>query len=195
MLISSAILTFMTVIRQNKQGTDGKTGESVVAKAFGLNGQSWLRHANPASVWTRYVILALLSAAIWSRVWIGWYCLVPIAILLVWTKINPLFFSKPENFNSWASKSVIGEMMFSNRKSVPVKTHHLPVVSALYTVQFAGVALLTWGLYFLQLWPVLLGLAFVYLGKTWFLDRMVWVFEEMSGDQHYKDMLTKNFPH
>ncbi|MFW5697755.1 MAG: DUF6653 family protein [Fimbriimonadaceae bacterium] len=32
----------------------------------------------------------------------------------------------------------------------------------------------------LQIWPTVLGTVVVYLGKMWFLDRMVWLYEEMS---------------
>jgi len=32
----------------------------------------WMRHANPASVWSRIVTpLPLLPLAVWSRVWLG----------------------------------------------------------------------------------------------------------------------------
>ena len=48
-----------------------QTSESRVAKAFGLEGDRWLRHANPASVWTRFAIMPVLAVAIWSYDWIG----------------------------------------------------------------------------------------------------------------------------
>ena len=32
----------------------------------------------------------------------------------------------------------------------------------------------------LDVWPTLLGCALVYLAKLWFLDRMVWLYEEMK---------------
>jgi hypothetical protein len=166
-----------------------QSNESVMANFFGLKGDSWLRHANPASVWSRYVILVFMCAAVWSRIWIGWFCLIPLAVLVVWAKINPLFFPKPRSINSWTSKCVIGEMMFSNRKNVTISGHHLPVIWFLYAVQFAGVAFIAWGLYFLDLWPMLLGLVLVYLGKTWFLDRMVWIYQEMASDSRYQEIL------
>ncbi len=42
-----------------------------VAKAFGLTGDAWQRHANPWSAYTRIPIPALLVAAVWSRQWTG----------------------------------------------------------------------------------------------------------------------------
>ena len=44
-----------------------------------MSDDSWMRHANPWSVWTRYAAFPVLIAAIWSRVWIGWWALLPVA--------------------------------------------------------------------------------------------------------------------
>ena len=57
----------------------GPTTEGRVAHFFGLRGDTWMRHANPRSVWTRFTCVSLVVIAVWSRVWIGWYCLIPIA--------------------------------------------------------------------------------------------------------------------
>ena len=38
-----------------------------VTRAFGLSGDAWMRHANPASVWTRFAVLPMLVISIWSR--------------------------------------------------------------------------------------------------------------------------------
>jgi hypothetical protein len=43
-----------------------------VNKLFGLEGDKWMRHANPVSVWTRFAVLPLMALAVWSREWIGW---------------------------------------------------------------------------------------------------------------------------
>jgi hypothetical protein len=46
-----------------------------VTKLFGLEGDAWMRHANPVSVWTRFAVLPLGALAVWSRQWIGWWSL------------------------------------------------------------------------------------------------------------------------
>lgn len=46
-----------------------------------------------------------------------------------------------------------------------------------------GIPLLIHGLYLLEIWPTLLGAVLIYLGKMWFIDRTVWLFEDMK-DQH-----------
>jgi hypothetical protein len=57
------------------------TSERRVASLFGLKGDSWMRHANPWSVWTRFAVLPLLVLAVWSRDWIGWWSLAGVALL------------------------------------------------------------------------------------------------------------------
>ena len=54
-----------------------ETMEKRVADLFGLRGDAWMRHANPRSVWTRFTCVSLVVLAVWSRDWIGWYCLDP----------------------------------------------------------------------------------------------------------------------
>jgi hypothetical protein len=51
--------------------TTGINKESKIVKAFGLGGEKWMRHANPISVWTRFAVLPMLAASVWSRDWIG----------------------------------------------------------------------------------------------------------------------------
>ncbi|MCA8931790.1 MAG: hypothetical protein KDA49_04945, partial [Rhodospirillaceae bacterium] len=52
-----------------------------VAGAFRMDDATWARHASPWSVWTRVPIALLLVLAIWSRVWLGWWALLPVALV------------------------------------------------------------------------------------------------------------------
>jgi hypothetical protein len=53
-----------------------------------------------------------------------------------------------------------------------------------------GLPLLIWGLYALEIWPTLLGLAIIVLFKLWFVDRMVWLYEDMKDQvPEYKSWL------
>ena len=79
--------------------------ETKLASVFGLRGEdAWRRHANPWSVYTRIPIPVLLVAAIWSRAWIGWWSLVPVGLVLIWTLVNPRVFPAPRSLDSWASR-------------------------------------------------------------------------------------------
>ena len=154
--------------------------EKKASDFFQLDDQVWMRHSNPLSVWTRFIILPFLALAIWARVWIGWYCLIPAGVLLVWTWYNPRAFNRPRTTKSWASKAVLGERVWIKRKTLPIPAHHLKILPYLNGIAFAGLPLLVWGLYALKTWPVILGLVLVIVGKLWFLDRMVWIFEDMK---------------
>jgi hypothetical protein len=153
--------------------------ENNISKVFGLKDDKWLNHANPISVWTRFIVLPFLILAIWSRVWIGWFSLILIILLIIWIFINPKFFKKPKTFDSWASKCVLGEKILSENK-IKIPKHHLTAKNILTAIQGIGSIFLIYGLYKLDFWPTLIGVILVYMGKMWFLDRMVWLYEEMK---------------
>ena len=153
----------------------------LVSGLFGLKGDAWMRHANPASVWTRFAVLPLLVLAIWSRTWIGWWCLVPIALLVVWLVINPLFFERPASTRHWASRSVFGERIWVEREraSLPA-SFRSAVPSVAQAIQVLGLVGLVVGLWVFDLAATLGGLAVVELGKCWYLDRMVLLFDAVK---------------
>jgi len=155
------------------------TFEKRLAKIFNLEGDNWMKHANPWSVWTRFATLPFLILAIWSRVWLGWYCLIPISILIIWIVINPTLFKKPSSFDNWGSKSVLGERYWSEQKNNPVPKHHHTLIFILTIIQTIGGIILMIGLWRLDINLTILGAVTVYMAKMWFLDRMVWIFEEM----------------
>ena len=156
--------------------------ESRLANAFGLKGENaWRRHANPWSVYTRIPIPALLVAAIWSRVWLGWWAFLPVVVCLSWAVVNPRVFPPPRTFDSWASRSVMGETRWANRKSAPVPPHHRTAPLLLGALSAAGLPFLVWGLVVLDPWITLFGLSVQMMGKLWFLDRMALLFDEVSS--------------
>jgi hypothetical protein len=46
-----------------------------------------------------------------------------------------------------------------------------------------------YGIVMLYVWPAILGIALAYLGKSWYLDRMVWLYEDMKDLPEYKKWL------
>jgi hypothetical protein len=158
------------------------TSERRVAKLFGLSGDTWMRHANPWSVWTRFAVLPMLAVAVWSRDWIGWWSLVPIALTLVFLMINPLLFKPPRSTRNWASKAVFGERIWADRNDVeiPARYRHTRSWAVSYAAQFAGMAVLIYGLVRLDPLMTLTGLVLSQTGKGWFLDRMVLMFDDMK---------------
>lgn len=159
------------------------TLEKKIAKTFNLEGDNWLKHANPWSIWTRFATLPFLILAIWSRVWIGWYSLIPITLLIIWLIINPTLFKKPKNLDNWGSKSVLGEKYWSERKTNLVPKQHYSLITILTVLQTIGGITLIIGLWKLDLSLTIIGSVLVYMAKMWFLDRMVWIFKDMQNKQ------------
>lgn len=161
--------------------------EQNLAKIFNMTDKTWERHANPLSVWSRYLTLPLIVAIVWSRYWIGYWCLLPLILTLIWLWINPRFFPKPITTKNWASKAVLGERVWLNRKAIPLPSHQTFMPNALAIAAGLGKIPLIYGLYTYNISATLWGLLFVNVFKSWFLDRMVWLFEEMKHHEEYAD--------
>jgi hypothetical protein len=159
------------------------TGELRVAKLFGLTGDNWMRHANPVSVWTRFAVLPMIVVSVWSRDWIGWWCLVPLVLSLVFMMVNPLLFRPPRSTRNWASKGVLGERIWSERAGVGVPAQFLRSgpLTVTYVFQTLGLAALGYGLVRLDVVAVVTGMLLVQAAKAWFIDRMVLLFDDMAG--------------
>ena len=167
-----------------------RTLESKIAKWFAMSDATWRRHANPWSVWTRTSALPLLALAVWSRAWLGWWSLGLLALAMAWTWFNPRIFPVPTSTDNWASRAVLGERVWLNRKNIPVPKHHRLVPNILSGVSGSGLPFLVWGLWKLSFWPTFWGCVLIIGGKLWFLDRMVWIYEEMQdADPEYANWL------
>lgn len=164
------------------------TLERKIANLFKLDDENWMKHANPWSVWTRYSVLPIIVIAFWSRVWIGWWCLVPGMISILWMFFNPIVFSKPKSTKNWASKCVLGERVFLNRDKTPIpEIHKKPIHKILNMISSIGFLLSIWAIFYYSIWGAVLGTALAYLGKSWYLDRMVWLYEDMKDfNEEYK---------
>jgi hypothetical protein len=163
------------------QATGRATGEAKIARLFGLKGDSWLRHANPVSVWSRFAVLPLLAISIWSRDWIGWWSLVPIVLSLVFMMVNPLLFPEPRSTRNWASKAVFGEHVWSERDRVPVPDRYVSKVpNATYAFQTVGLIIMVYGLVRLDVVATVSGLLICQVAKAWYLDRMVLLYDDMK---------------
>ena len=156
------------------------TFEERIARLFSMTDEVWEKHANPWSVWTRFSALPLLIVAIWSRLWIGPWAWALVSVTIYWIWINPRLFKKPLSTDNWASKAVLGERVWLNRKTIPVPRHHRIMPNLLNVISAAGLPLLIWGLVQYEWWPTLSGIVLIYTGKVWFLDRMVWLYEDMK---------------
>ena len=163
-------------------GRSKGTSERRVARLFGLKGDSWQRHANPLSVWSRFAVMPLLALAVWSRDWIGWWSLIPITLSVVFLMINPLLFRPPRSTSNWASKGVFGERVYANRTEVEIPPQYrtrVPVVAN--AISAVGMSTLAYGLVVLNPFAVVAALVIQQTAKSWYIDRMVLLYEDMKA--------------
>ncbi|KZN14734.1 DUF6653 family protein [Marinomonas sp. TW1] len=152
-------------------------------KLMSMDEQSWSRHANPWSVYSRFSIMPMLSLAIWSREWVGYHCLVFILLCVLWVWLNPRLFSPPKDHNNWASKGTFGERLYLDRANQSLPAHHLVMAKALQWGSAIGLVFFIYGLWVLDIWVVILGNVWVMVFKAWFVDRMVWLYQDVKANK------------
>jgi len=52
-----------------------------------------------------------------------------------------------------------------------------------------GMLLAIWAIVIISIWPAIIGIVLAYLGKSWYLDRMVWLYEDMKHLPEYSKWL------
>lgn len=156
----------------------------LLARAMAMDDATWQRHANPWSVWTRVPMLPVLLAVLWSHVWIGWWGMVALLVpVVVWIWLNPRVFPPPRRTDGWASKATFGERVWLARDRVPIPAHHATAARVLAVVSGAGaLAGIVAALAGDALGTIAGGLLGT-LGKLWFCDRMVWLYEDMKDTE------------
>lgn len=158
---------------------------TLAQSGMGMDDAAWARHANPWSVYSRMTILPLLALAVWSRAWLGWWSLVPIALCAIWTWANPRLFPPPARTDTWASQGTFGERLFMAGDAAAQR--HRTAVAWLTGANVAGFAILVWGLVALNPWITLWGLTITMGAKLWTFDRMVWLQREAQPSVRQDD--------
>jgi len=153
-----------------------------IERVFRMSDDVWMRHANPLSGWSRLATAPFLFLALWSWHWIGFWAFIPVGLICVWLWLNPGAFRVPVRRDAWMTRGVFGERVWLNRKAVPIPAHHARMAHVTSTVAFAGLAVAVIGLVGRDFPAAALGWAIMMLGKLWFIDRMVWLYEDMKGD-------------
>ena len=149
-----------------------------------MDDRTWDRHANPWSVATRFTCAPLLVLAIWSRDWIGWWALLAFAVAAFWTWYNPRAFSPPSTFDTWAGRGTRGERLYLNRANVAIPVHHAQAATALTVASGVAALVMVYGLIWLDPWATVAGTILSMAFKAWFVDRMAWLYDEMTAQGH-----------
>ncbi|MBB4302401.1 hypothetical protein GGD81_001428 [Rhodobium orientis] len=152
-----------------------------LSRLFRMDDGVWRRHASGWSVWTRAASLPLLVLAVWSHRWIGIggaLCLV--GLVVVWIYLNPRIFPAPKRTDTWHARATFGERVWLNRHRIPIPRHHAVVAHLLAGIAATGAVIALWGTFLAAFWPTLVGIVIVLFGKFWFLDRMVWLYQDMK---------------
>jgi hypothetical protein len=153
-----------------------------IAALFQMDERVWERHANPWSVWTRFATFPFLMLAIWSWHWIGWACLIPVGLFVIWLWLNPRVFPPPAFTQSWAARAVLGERVFILRMMHPVPVEHTNVITLLGIATSVSGFLMAGAFLAAEPFTFIAGGVAVIVFKLWLCDRMVWLFDEMSED-------------
>lgn len=162
-----------------------------MAPLMAMDERSWRRHANPWSVWTRIPLLLMFVAVIFWRDALGWWTLVLLACAAAWAFANPRAFPEPSSTNNWASKGVMGERVWLNRRVIEIPASHARWATGLSVASAVGLLPLAWGLATEDFWLSAFGTLWVMGAKLWFVDRMVWLYEDMSRQvPQYREWLT-----
>ncbi|WED25333.1 hypothetical protein L3V77_09630 [Vibrio sp. DW001] len=149
-----------------------------------MDDDSWAKHSNPWSVYTRFTLLPLISISFYSQHWIGSYSWLLVLISLIWVWLNPRLFKAPKQTDNWASRGTFGERIYLNRAVHAIPTHHQEAANVLQLLSALGMVPFLYGLYSLDVWVLIIGNIWIILCKAWFVDRMVWVY--MDTDKPVK---------
>jgi hypothetical protein len=152
---------------------------------FGLNDETWMRHATAASVISRALIPPMITAAALSRVWIGnWWWLL-LALIVGWTFLNVRVFPRAKRYDNWYAYGAFGERIYSKRKRVPIPTHHESSARGLTLLNVVCSLIWLYGLYALNVELAITGTLLQLTAKFWFIDRMAWLYLSMQDDPNY----------
>jgi hypothetical protein len=150
-------------------------------RLMSMSDEVWARHANPWSGWSRLTVLPLLALSLWSRVWLGWGALLPLALTLAWVWLNPRVFPPPRDLSSWMTRGVLGERIWLDRAAHTLPPRLVAGCHALTILSALGALAMAWGLIRLDVVWTVAGMAVAMLAKLALVrlmavihDRVVW---------------------
>lgn len=139
---------------------------------------TWVKHSNPISGFTRIISYPLVFLPIWFLSdFIGdpykyWYIPAFGIIVIIWFAINPRLFKKPKKFDHYLSRGVLGEKIWTENR----KKDNIATFLSILTAPFFLVSLYT--TYQQMFWETMFFAVVPFLLKLWFIDRMVFLYDQ-----------------
>jgi hypothetical protein len=130
-----------------------------------LGNRAWKRHSNPWSAWTRILGYPLVYVPLWNRSWKQG------AAVAAWFSVNPFLFPEPKDEESWATRGVLGEQLWTAERPRDLSM----LLNGASATFFAGGLL---SAYKRLLWPMMFYASAAYLLKLWYIDRMTFYYEQ-----------------
>lgn len=155
-------------------------------KLLSMDDKAWQRHANPLSVWSRVITgMPLLLFGIWQLEPFTVQSILILCLIVFWLWLNPRLFPKPQNTENWASKVTLGERIWLNEPKSTIPRHHRQWALFLSIIAGIGFLIAAYGAYNQNIFLTTTGGITSWLGKMWFCDRMVWLFEDNKKVETY----------
>lgn len=76
----------------------------------------------------------------------------------------------------------MGERVWLARDELPIPKHHATAAIVFSSLAGIGMPFVGYGLWVLDFWPTLIGVVLIVIFKMWFLDRMVWLYDDMARE-------------
>ncbi|CAD7047688.1 hypothetical protein RHAB21_03814 [Pseudorhizobium halotolerans] len=151
--------------------------DHVINRAMGMDSDEWQRHANPWSVWTRLATIPAFALAVYARMWLGWWSLLPVIVIIVFLWLNTRIFAPAQTDERWETRAILGERIWLDRDVTAIRDDHLRAVRWIATGSSLCSVPLIIGLVWLDPWATAFGAAGMFFGQAWLLDRFAWLYE------------------
>lgn len=151
--------------------------DHVINRAMGMDSDKWQRHANPWSVWTRLATIPAFALTVYARIWLGWWSLLAVILIFGFLWLNTRIFAPAQTDERWETRAILGEKIWLDRDVTAIRDDHLRAIRWIAIGSSLSSVPLIIGLVLLAPWATAFGVAGMFFGQVWLLDRFVWLYE------------------
>ena len=127
-----------------------------------LSEQTWSKHANKWSGWTRILLMPMIGVGLYFNDWRV------LGLAVLWGIVNPVIFPKPRSVDNWMSMGVVGEQLYFKdgkklKKDIPTLLNIINIPLFISFIYFGWTQ---------NIEALVLSGLLVMTVKFWFIDRM-----------------------